>query len=666
MNPRPSPLRRLLPALVALALLGVLFVLSRQPTLSEPDADDLASRFRFEKLPFPDLPGYSYDRTVRAVHPSLHHIRSWISFVGAAASLSDLDGDGLPNDLVYVDPRIDQVIVAPAPGTKKRWTPFVLDPSALPFDRSTMAPMGARVGDFNEDGYADILVYYWGRSPILFPQRPDPAARGPVVLSAEKFVPCELVEPYRVWYTSAVSQADLDGDGHVDLIIGNYNPDGTRVLDSAAPGIEEMMHSMSRAYNGGTDRLFLWEGGVSGLKPSARFREAEGVLDRDVACGWTFAIGAADLDGDLLPEIYFVQDFGPDRLLHNRSERGKLRFALLHGQRTFTTPRSLVLGGDSFNGMGVDFGDFNGDGWPDIFVSNITSNFGLHESNFVFLSTGRPNDMRQGIAPYQNESEKLGLSRGGWTWDVKLADFDNDGVLEVVQAAGFTNGKVNRWPELHELALGNDELMADPRFYHPIQPGDDVSGHDHNPFFARAKDTRYYDISTRIGLGEPMLSRGIATADLDGDGRLDFAVANNWGRSFLFRNTAPNPGSFLGLHLRLPVGSEGTGAGGTVVRPGHPQRWTERPSRPAIGATATVHLPDGRRLVAQVDGGNGHSGQRSPDLHFGLGTLELARPLRCEIRWRGSDGRVRSESFSLDPDRWHTLLLGEPATAGPG
>jgi len=527
-----------------------------------------------------------------------------------------------------------------------------------------MAPMGARVGDFNEDGYADILVYYWGRSPILFLQRPDNAAHGPVVLSLEKFVAAELVEPYQVWFTSAVNQADLDGDGHIDLIIGNYNPDGTRVLDSSAPGIEEMMHSMSRAFNGGTDRLFLWEGAASGETASAHFREAKGVLDHDVACGWTFAIGVADLDGDLLPEIYLVQDFGPDRLLHNRSEVGKLRFALLHGHRTLLTPRSLVLGRDSFNGMGVDFADLNGDGLPDIFVSNIACNFGLHESNLVFLSTDQPKVMRDGIAPYQNASESMGLSRSGWTWDVKFGDFDNDGALEVIQAAGFTKGKVNRWPELHELALGNDELMPDPRFYHPIQPGDDVAGLDHDPFFVRAQDGRYYDLATRVGLGAPMLSRGIAPADVDGDGRLDFAVANNWEQSFLFRNAAPNPGSYLGLHLRLPVAPK-AGAPSSV-RTGHPQRWTEGPSRPAIGATVTVHLPDGRRLVAQVDGGNGHSGQRSPDLHFGLGKRETSRPLRVEVRWRGTDGGVREQTFSLDSDRWHTLLLGWPTKEGGG
>src|SRR6185503_15291833 len=102
-----------------------------------------------------------------------------------------------------------------------------------------------------------------------------------------------------------------------------------------------------------------------------QFEEVSGVLDEQSAQGWALAVGAADLDGDLLPEIYFANDFGVDRLLHNRSRPGRLRFESLEGERTATTPRSKVLGRDSFKGMGVDFADLNGDGWLDIFVSNI-------------------------------------------------------------------------------------------------------------------------------------------------------------------------------------------------------------------------------------------------------------------------------------------------------
>jgi hypothetical protein len=268
--------------------------------------------------------------------------------------------------------------------------------------------------------------------------------------------------------------------------------------------------------------------------------------------------------------------------------------------------------------------------------------------------------MKQGIAPYYDAGEELGLSRSGWGWDSRLADFDNDGVLEAVQAMGFLKGTTNRWPEGQELAATNDQLLSDPRFWPDFRPGADFSGSDHNRFFVRAADGRFYDFSHRLGLGTPMVTRGIALADVDGDGRLDFAVANQWGPSFLFRNTAPDPGAFLGLHLRLPVGPPAGDK--TVVLRGHPR--ADRPSRPAIGAQVLVHLPDGRRLVSQVDGGSGHSGKRAPDVHLGLGNVEAGALLNVDVRWRGADGKMRSRTLQVTPG-WHTVWLGLEASEGP-
>lgn len=153
--------------LVALALIVICYGLTRLPELSDSERATIAARFRFTCLLLPELPGGD-SRSVRAVHPSLHRISAWISSVGASVALNDLDGDGLSNDVCYVDTRTDRVIVASVPGTPARYPPFSLDPAPLPYDPFTTAPMGCLIGDLNEDGSMDIIVYYWGRTPIAF------------------------------------------------------------------------------------------------------------------------------------------------------------------------------------------------------------------------------------------------------------------------------------------------------------------------------------------------------------------------------------------------------------------------------------------------------------------------------------------------------------------
>jgi hypothetical protein len=605
---------------VALALLSALYLLARLPDISQAERNSLAAQFRFEQTALPTVPGPEI-RSVRPVHPSLRHIAGWISTVGAAVALNDLDGDGRSNDLCYVDVRTDQVIVAPVPGTGARYRPFALDAGAL-FSRENMAPMGCLPGDMNEDGRIDLLVYYWGRTPIAF-------MRTGQAMDAAAYRPVEILPGGERWYTNAATFADLDGDGHVDLIVGNYFQDGAHILDAHGSGHEEMGHSMSHALNGGTKHLMLWRGAGPA---SVRFEDAAGVLDPDVARSWTLAIGAADLDGDLLPEIYLANDFGSDRLLHNLSTPGHLKFELLQGVKTIGVPNSRVVGRDSFKGMGIDFGDVNGDGWPDMFVSNIAAPYALEESHFLWMSTGHVEQMRQGIAPYVDRGESLGVSRSGWGWDARIVDLNNDGVPEALQAVGFLRGTANRWPELHEIAMGNDLLLQNPEHWHNFGPGDDVSGHQHNPFYVRAADGRYYDVAREMGMADSHISRGIAVADVDGDGRLDYAVANQWEDSVFFHNLTPRPGAFLGLRIRHKTGA------------------------PAIGASATVYFPDGK-MVAQVDGGSGHSGKRSPEVHFGLGNMAPTTDLTVEFRWRDAEG-VHRRQKSLNPG-WHTVILEE-------
>ncbi len=641
--------------IVALVVIGALYVMARLPVITKAERIELSSSFQFSQRPLPEVPGLPH-KSIRTVNPSLSRIAGWVSATGAGVALNDLDGDGLSNDLCVVDPRSDRVIVAPVPDTGPRYRPFVLEAREL-FDSATMAPMGCIPADLNEDGASDLLVYYWGRTPITFLARTGESTQS---LSAATYKPVEVAGRSERWFTGAATLADLDGDGHLDIVVGNYYADGARILDATADTMDKMQHSMTRAFNGGRSRVLRWVQSTNGTEPSVRFEEIQDYVDgtprekHEFTHGWTLALAASDLNDDLLPELYFANDFGPDRLLLNRSTPGKIRFSRLSGKKTLTVPNSKVLGRDGFKGMGVDFADINGDGHTDIFVSNIAAEYALEESNFAFINNGQPQLMQQGVAPFTDRSESLGLSRSDWAWEVKLGDFNNDGVLEVLQAAGFVRGEVNCWPELHELAMGNDLLIERPGVWLQINGRCGLSDKSHNPFFVRARDGRYYDIAQDLGLGRSEISRGIAIADVDADGRLDFALANQWEPSRMYRNESVNSGAVLGLKLRLPATN--TAAAETSVCSGYKQ--TSGPTLPAVGAFVSVRTPDGRQFVSQVDGGNGHSGRRSSDLHFGLGQVKEGSTLQVTVRWRDRNGAVSQQALELLPGLY-TVTLGD-------
>ena len=136
---------------------------------------------------------------------------------------------------------------------------------------------------------------------------------------------------------------------------------------------------------------------------------------------------------------------------------------------------------------------------------------------------------------------------------------------------------------------------------------------------------------------------------MDGDGRLDFALGNQWGSSYFYHNISPNPGAFLGLHLLLPLADQADVP--LRERSGHPG--LDLHGRPAYGAQARLTLPDGRKFVAQVDGGSGHSGRRSRDIHIGLGKLNPAIQLSVQLTWRDIHGQFQQTTLKLAPG-WHT------------
>ncbi|MFJ2030274.1 FG-GAP repeat domain-containing protein [Streptosporangium sp. NPDC087985] len=628
--------------------------------------------FSFTAVPLgpADRPG---DRSLRPVAPGYRSIRAWASSTGAGVALFDADNTAVSNDVCLVDPRHDTVTVSPVPGTPRGYRPFTL---VAPGRRPYEAPMGCLPVDLDQDGWQDLVVYYWGRSPSLFLRVPG------VPPSRAAFRRRDLTAEPEVWNTSAATVGDFDGDGRLDLVFGNYFPDGARVLDKTGDhGDIAMPDSLSDARNGGTNRLYRATG-------PARFAEVKGVFDEVGGKGWTLALGTQDLDGDGRPDLYVTGDFGPDRLLVNESTAGRIRFREAQGTRDLTTPRSSVVGQDSFEGMGVGFTDLNADGTPDILVSNIAENDGWHGNNFAFVS--RPGGFHDGHAPYEEHGEDLGLSRSGWSWDVKAADFDNDGTDEIMHATGSVRDTAGRWARLREGAISNDPALSPSALWPDV--GTDPPDRDANSFFTRGADGRYVDVARRAGVGGDAAGRSFAVGDVNDDGRLDFVVANQWSASVFYRNdgaTAP----FVGLRLRLPAGSCGTAAAPTGTgralsallgplpsplppgRPGMaipalvspdpflpPSRRSAVPvpalTRPAIGATARMRLPGGTTLSRQLYPANGHNGVSAPELLFGLGTDAPGGLFPVELSWRDACGVPRTASVSVKPG-WHRILLAD-------
>ncbi|MEY9211904.1 CRTAC1 family protein [Thermobifida halotolerans] len=620
--------------LVALAVTVTAGLLTIRPSLGEAERLELAESYGFDVIDLNSEPADA--RNERPVAPALEHFGAWISSVGAGASLTDLRGLGHPADVCLIDPRDDSVTLRSVPGSGADDYPVVeLVPEGLPYD-ATMAPMGCVPADLDEDGDVDFLVYYWGRSPLLFTNTAGPGE----VPNADHFTAHELVTPMQVWNTTATNVADLDGDGHLDVLVGNYFPDGARVLDPEADDETrmEMQQSMSLASNAGRNKILLTvPTGEPDTPPEVV--DASNALPEKVETGWTLAIGMQDLTGDLLPEIYIGNDFGNDHLLVNHSTPGRVRLENVRGDRDVTEPKSKVVGHDSFKGMGVTFTYPDGAELPTIVVSNITSPYALHESNFAFVPTGDGADLLEGEVPYRDESEALGLARSGWSWDVKAGDFNNDGVDELVQATGFIKGENNRWPELQEIAMGNDQLLKYPWAWTNFRVGDDLSGHESNPFWVRAPDGRYTDLAGPLGIGDPDVTRSFALGDVNGDGLLDAVVANQWEDSKVLVNTAPDAPPGISLNLLAP---------GTV----------DGAYRAAIGAKVTVR-GDELAQTRQLFPANGHVGVSAESLHLAApenGTLPVT------VEWRDGGGRTHTADLDL-PSGTSTVELNDDGTA---
>jgi hypothetical protein len=434
-------------------------------------------------------------------------------------------------------------------------------------------------------------------------------------------------------YGNGATFLDYDRDGRLDLYVGNYFPESLpdpetgkpRRLDLWDPFTTKVMHeSFTRARNGGRNVLYRNLGGN-------RFEDVTESVGLGYT-GWTLAVGSADLDNDGWPDLYVANDFGADELYFNTgaTERPP-RFVPFIGREGHP-----AIGDDWWKGMNVDFGDVDGNGFLDIYVTNILApRYKTDEGNMLWLNLPDPH------APhgrkFVNVGKKTGTHDGGWGWGAKFGDFNNDGRLDILEANGFVTGPDpgnTYWYDLQEMVTQLKNATADAADW-PVMGNRDLSGYERNRLWIQQPeqngDLRFSEVAESAGVRDLYNGRGVALLDADNDGDLDFFIANQGKEGTFYRNGLYQPGRrdashWLGLDLvgdPVPIES----ADGSRLAS----------SLDAVGARAVVSCAgdDQRR---DVQGGIGFASQSDKRLFFGLGAC--GAPDAVTIYW--PSGRVQA------------------------